>query len=133
MQGGSPVIVASMGAAAVIVFQFPGSPAARLWPIIGGHLVSAFIGVTISLVVPDRTLAAGLAVGISLLAMYLLRCMQPPGGGTALAAVIGGAAIQETGYRFILFPTLINAGILGGLAVLFSRLCEYQRVNKDAP
>lgn len=119
---GSPAVIASMGAAAVIVFQFPESPAARVWPILGGHLVSALIGVTVSQLIPDRMIAAGVAVGLSLWAMAVLRCMHPPGGGTALVAVLGGDAIQDAGYRFVLLPTFINAILLAGFASLFTRL-----------
>lgn len=122
MSGGSPAVIASMGAAAVIVFQFPQSPAARVWPILGGHLVSALIGVTVSQLIPDRMIAGGVAVGLSLWAMAMLRCMHPPGGGTALVAVLGGAVIQDAGYRFVLFPTFINALLLAGFASLFARL-----------
>ena len=62
--GGSPAVIASMGAAAVIVFQFPESPAARVWPILGGHLVSALIGVAVSQLITDRMIAGGVAVGL---------------------------------------------------------------------
>jgi CBS-domain-containing membrane protein len=48
--------------------------------------------------------------------------MHPPGGGSALVAVLGGAAIQDAGYRFVLLPTLINALLLAGFACLFARL-----------
>jgi CBS domain-containing membrane protein len=104
------------------VFQFPESPAARVWPILGGHLVSALIGVTVSQLIPDRMIAAGVAVGLSLWAMAVLRCIHPPGGGTALVAVLGGDAIQDAGYRFVLLPTFINALLLAGFASLFARL-----------
>lgn len=119
---GSPAVIASMGAAAVIVFQFPESPAARPWPILGGHLLSSVIGVAVSQLIPDRMVAAGVAVGLSLWAMSVCRCMHPPGGGTALVAVLGGAAIQEAGFRFVLFPTLINATLLAVFGEVFSRL-----------
>ena len=122
MRGGTPAVVASMGAAAVIVFQFPDSPAARVWPILGGHLVSALIGVTVSQLIPDRMLAGGVAVGLSLFAMAVCRCMHPPGGGTALVAVLGGASIQDAGYGFVLLPTLINASLLAMFGSAFRRL-----------
>ena len=122
MRGGTPAVVASMGAAAVIVFQFPDSPAARLWPILGGHLVSALIGVTVSQLIPDRMLAGGVAVGLSLFAMAVCRCMHPPGGGTALVAVFGGASIQDASYGFVLLPTLINASLLAMFGSAFRRL-----------
>lgn len=116
MPAGGPAVIASMGAAAVIVFQFPESPAARPWSILGGHLLSATIGVVVSQLVADRTVAAGLAVGLSLGAMQVCRCMHPPGGGTAMVAVLGGAAIQDAGFRFVILPTLVNALILTGLS-----------------
>ena len=122
VRGGTPAVVASMGAAAVIVFQFPQSPAARVWPILGGHLVSALIGVTVSQLIPDRMLAGGVAVGLSLVAMAVCRCMHPPGGGTALVAVFGGAAIQDAGFGFVLLPTLINASLLAMFGSVFRRL-----------
>lgn len=116
MPAGGPAVIASMGAAAVIVFQFPESPAARPWSILGGHLLSATIGVVVSQVVDDRTVAAGIAVGLSLGVMQVCRCMHPPGGGTAMVAVLGGAAIQDAGFRFVILPTLVNAIILTGLS-----------------
>lgn len=116
MPVGGPAVIASMGAAAVIVFQFPESPAARPWSILGGHLLSATIGVLVSQLVDDRTVAAGLAVGLSLGAMQACRCMHPPGGGTAMVAVLGGEAVQDAGFRFVILPTLVNAIILTGLA-----------------
>jgi CBS domain-containing membrane protein len=122
VRGGTPAVVASMGAAAVIVFQFPQSPAARVWPILGGQVVSALIGVTVSQLIPDRMIASGVAVGLSLLAMAVCRCMHPPGGGTALVAVFGGAAIQDAGYGFVLLPTLINASLLAMFGSVFRLL-----------
>lgn len=116
---GAPAVIASMGAAAVIVFQFPESPAARPWSILGGHLLSATIGVVVSLLVDDRTVAAGLAVCLSLGAMQVCRCMHPPGGGTAMVAVLGGAPVQDAGFLFVVIPTAVNAAILTGLAVIY--------------
>ena len=122
MPAGGPAVIASMGAAAVIVFQFPESSAARPWSILGGHLLSATIGVVVSQLVDDRTVAAGLAVGLSLGAMQVCRCMHPPGGGTAMVAVLGGGAIQDAGFRFVILPTLVNAMILTGLSSGFRRM-----------
>ena len=119
MPGGGPAVIASMGAAAVIVFQFPESPPARPWSILGGHLVSATIGVVVSQLVDDRTVASGLAVGLSLGAMQVCRCMHPPGGGTAMVAVLGGATVQDAGFRFVILPTIVNAIVLTGLSSVY--------------
>lgn len=116
-----PVIVAPIGASAVLVFAVPASPLAQPWPVIGGNIVSALIGVAVARVVPDIALAAGLAVGGAIVAMAVLRCLHPPGGAAALTAVIGGPAIHGAGFGFALMPVGLNALVLVLLGVAFHR------------
>jgi len=106
------LIVASMGATAVLLFAVPHGPLSQPWPVFGGHVISAIIGVTIRLLVPDMLLAAALAVGISIGVMYYLRCIHPPGGASALAAVVAGPEVETLGYGFVLTPVMINASII---------------------
>ena len=83
-------IVPSMGASAVLLFAVPHSALGQLWNVIGGHLISAAIGVACYQWLPSNGIAAGASVGLAIGAMYYTRCIHPPGGATALAAVIGG-------------------------------------------
>src|SRR5471030_191501 len=92
-----PLLVAPMGASAVLLFAVPASPLAQPWSIIGGNLVSATIGVTCAQVVADPTLAAALAVALSIAGMFALRCVHPPSGAVALTAVLGGPVIHALG------------------------------------
>ncbi|MCI0506272.1 MAG: HPP family protein [Gammaproteobacteria bacterium] len=108
----SSMIIASMGASSVLLFAVPHGPLSQPWAVLGGHTLSAFIGVTCGVVVPDKYIAAALAVGLSIGAMHYLRCIHPPGGATALTAVIGGGAIQSLGYQFVVTPVLINACVI---------------------
>ena len=117
---GAGLIVASMGASSVLLFAVPHGPLSQPWAVIGGHLVSALIGVTCAKHVVDPVLAAGLSVGLAITAMYYLRCIHPPGGATALVAVIGGASVHNLGYHFILEPVLLNVAILLAVAILFN-------------
>lgn len=117
-----PFIIASMGASAVLLMGTPHSPLAQPWAFVGGHLISALIGVTCAKLIPETFLAAGLAVGLAISAMHYLRCLHPPGGATALMAVVGGDQLLALGYRFILTPILPNLVILLGLALLFNNL-----------
>jgi len=110
---GLPYIVASMGAAAVLLYAAPHSPLTRPWPFVGGHLVSATVGVSCAQWVPDLFLASGLAVGLAIFAMHQLNCLHPPGGAAALVAVIGGDQIQSLGYFYVLVPVGLNVLILG--------------------
>ena len=117
-----PFMIASMGASAVLLFGVPHSPLSQPWAFVGGHLVSATIGVAAAVYVPDFFLAAGLAVGVSITAMYYLRCLHPPGGATALLAVIGDQQVHGLGFDYIVLPVLANVAVLLVAALLVNRI-----------
>ena len=121
------VIIASMGSSAVLIFAVPHGPLSQPWPVFGGHLVSALIGVTCSQYVPNEILAASLAVGLAIGAMYYLRCIHPPGGATALGAVIGSQATHALGYQFVLTPVMLNVTIILLVGVLFNFMFSWRR------
>lgn len=116
-----PLLVAPIGAAAVLLFAVPASPMAQPWAAIGGNLVSAVVGVTVMKLGLPPMLSAGLAVGGAICAMALLRCLHPPGGAVALTAVLGGPAIHGLGYGFVLAPVGIGTVLLLAMAWGFHR------------
>jgi CBS domain-containing membrane protein len=115
-----PIIVASMGASAVILFIMPTSPLAQPWPLVGGQLVSAVIGVASAQVFTDTVFASACAVGGSVLVMLLLRCLHPPGAATALTPIMAGA-MSSIGYDFILLPVALNVAIMLLMAIVINR------------
>jgi len=121
------LIVASMGASAVLLFAVPHGPLSQPWSLIGGHIISAAIGVSCAKYIPDTVLAASLAVGISVGAMYYLHCIHPPGGATALSAVIVNHETHQIGYQYILTPVLINIIAIITIALLFNALFKWRR------
>ena len=123
---GLATLIASMGASSVILFAVPGSPMAQPWPLLGSHLLCAFVGVTSARWLADPVLAGGVAVGTSLFLMYFTRTLHPPGGATTLVPVLGGAAMQDLGYRFLLTPVALNVTILFLLALMLNRFLNRQ-------
>ncbi|OOY33939.1 hypothetical protein BOW16_02595 [Solemya velum gill symbiont] len=123
----SYLVIASMGASAVLLFAVPHGALAQPWSVVGGHLVSALLGVTCSLMIPSDLLAAPLAVALAVGAMHYLRCIHPPGGATALVAVIGGSEIEALGYQFVLTPVLANTLAILVTAILFNLFFEWRR------
>lgn len=121
------LIIASMGASAVLLFAVPHGQLSQPWALIGGHLLSALVGVTVAKFVPDLALASGLAVGLAIGVMYYLRCIHPPGGATALSAVIGGAEVHALGYQFILSPVALNVVVILVTAVAVNFLFAWRR------
>lgn len=124
---GLPLIVASMGASAVLLFAVPHGPLSQPWPLLGSHGLSAIIGVIVARYCHPPILAAGIAVGVSISVMYYLGCIHPPGGATALTAVLGGPEIHELGFLFVLLPVLLNACILLTAAIGLNWVFAWRR------
>lgn len=114
-----PLLVAPMGASAVLLFGVPASPLAQPWSIVGGNLVSATIGVTCASTIADPILASALAVALSICGMFALRCVHPPSGAVALTAVLGGPAVHALGYAFVLEPIAVQSVALLSAAIVY--------------
>lgn len=124
---GTLIMVTSMGASAVLLFAVPQGALSQPWAVIGGHLLSAFVGVSCQQLVPDQTWTPALAVGLAVGVMHYARCMHPPGGATALAAVIGGAEIYKLGYFYMVAPILINVACIMSMALVFNAFFPWRR------
>lgn len=120
-----PLIVAPIGASAVLVFAVPASPLAQPWPVIGGNTISALVGIAIGRLVHDPMLAIGIAVGLAIAAMSLTRSLHPPGGAAALTAVIGGPTVVSAGFTFAFLPVALNSILLVALGLCFHRLSRH--------
>jgi hypothetical protein len=59
--------------------------------------------------------------------MYYLRCIHPPGGATALSAVMSGESVHALGYQFVITPVLLNALVILAVAVLFNYPFAWRR------
>ena len=119
-------IIPSMGATAVLLFAAPHVPFSQPWNVFGGHIISAIIGVTCYQVLKDIHIAAAASVGISIGVMYYTRCIHPPGGATALAAVIGSSQIHDLGYMYVITPVLINTLTILAVAIIFNAFFSWR-------
>ncbi|TPM39550.1 HPP family protein [Mesorhizobium sp. B2-3-4] len=134
--GGGPhvaLLVAPMGASAVLLFAVPASPLAQPWSIIGGNSISALVGVTVAHFIHDPVMASGLAVALAIAAMSFTRCLHPPGGAAALTAVLGGPAVISAGFLFPFVPVALNSTILVALGFLFHKLARRNYPHVAAP
>lgn len=116
-------LIGSFGATAVLIYGAPLAEFAQPRNLIGGHLFSALVGVTVNLVFKDDiVLASSLAVSLAIVVMHFTRTLHPPGGATALIAVIGGEKIQSLGYWYVLSPVLIGAVIMMLVALFVNNM-----------
>jgi len=118
---GYPMIVASMGASAIILFFIPGSPLAQPWPFVGGQLISAVVGVFCALNINETSTAAATAVGASVFLMLVLRCLHPPAAATSLTPIMAGTSLTSLGYSFVIVPVAINVITMLFLAIVINR------------
>jgi len=122
-----PLVVASMGASAVLLFAVPHGTLSQPWPLVGGHVLSALIGVTCAKLISSPLIAGPLAVALAVGAMHYLRCIHPPGGATAFTAAVGSAHVSALGYGFVITPVLLNVLIILIVAISFNWFFPWRR------
>jgi CBS domain-containing membrane protein len=125
-------LIGSFGASSVLIYGAIQSPLAQPRNLIGGHVVSALIGVTIAKFLPGIIwITAPLAVSLSIVAMQFTKTLHPPGGATALIAVTGGAKITSLGYWYVLSPVLSGVLILLLVALIFNNITAQRKYPTD--
>ncbi|WP_066167372.1 HPP family protein [Aliarcobacter cryaerophilus] len=117
------LVVGSFGASAVLIYGVPNSPLSQPRNLIGGHLLSAIVGViSYKLFSSNLFLATAIAVSTSILIMQLTLTLHPPGGATSLIAVIGGEQIHQLEFFYILIPVFSGALILFLIAFIVNNI-----------
>lgn len=121
-------VVGSFGASAVLLYGAPQAEFSQPRNLIGGHLISAIIGVALfKYACLDIAILGALAVSLSIVAMHLTRTLHPPGGATALIAIIGTEQIHNLGFMYVISPILLGAMILLFVALFVNNLSRNQQ------
>jgi CBS-domain-containing membrane protein len=122
------MIIGSFGASAVLIYGAIKSPLAQPRNLIGGHVLSALVGVaSYQLFHAHLWLSSAVAVATALAVMHATKTLHPPGGATALIAVIGGEKIHSLGYLYALMPAGGGAIIMLAIALLVNNLSKSRR------
>jgi len=125
-------LIGSFGASSVLIYGAIQSPLAQPRNLVGGHVISALIGVTVYRFIPDVIwLTAPMAVAFSIVAMQVTKTLHPPGGATALIAVIGSEKIKALGYFYVLSPVLTGSLILLAVALIFNNMTTHRKYPTD--
>lgn len=126
------MLIGSFGATAVLLYGASNSPLAQPRNLIGGHFISAFIGVTVLKFLPHEAylwLAATIAVSFSIVAMQITKTLHPPGGATALIATIGSEEIKSLGYLYVLSPVLSGVLILFAASLIINKIYPSRNIS----
>ena len=122
------LLIGSLGASAVLIYGAIKSPLAQPRNLLGGHIISALIGVTaFKLLAPNLWLASALAVATSILVMHATKTLHPPGGATALIAVLGGPKIHHLGFLYAVVPVAAGVVIMLLVALIVNNISPSRR------
>lgn len=117
-------IMASFGASAVLVFGVPDAPMAQPRNVIIGHTLSAVAGVVTVMLFGLTWWSPAVGTALALLFMLLTKTTHPPGGATALFAVM-----SQVHFSYIFSPIMAGAVILVITGLLINNLSP----NKHYP
>ncbi|MNK05037.1 HPP family protein [compost metagenome] len=121
-------LIGSFGASSVLIYGAIQSPLAQPRNLVGGHVISAFIGVCVFKLIPEPVwISAPLAVSLSIVAMQMTKTLHPPGGATALIAVIGTPKVKALGFTYVLSPVLTGVLILLVVALIANNLTKNRK------
>lgn len=122
------LVIGSLGSSAVLLYGAPRSPLAQPRNLIGGHLLSALVGVTAwRLLNAEPWLAQAVAVATAIALMHLTRTLHPPAGATALIAAMGSPQVQAMGYLYVLIPAGLGPLVLLMVALVVNNLPRARR------
>ncbi len=122
------LMVGSLGASSVLIYGAIRSPLAQPRNLLGGHFLSAVIGVSCwKLLHQYPWLAEAMAVATSIAVMHATKTLHPPAAATALIAVAGSPAIHHAGYLYVLVPATISPLVLLLVALLVNNIPASRR------
>ena len=113
---GNPLLMAPFGASCVLIFSLPQSPLSQPANVIGGHLVSAAIGLFLQMYLPTTGWALGLAVGLAIAAMMALRVTHPPAGADPLVMFF-----DSPGWSYLGLPVCAGSVLLVLIGMVYHR------------
>ena len=111
-----PLAVIPFATSIVLVIGSPDVEPAQPRALIGGHLISALVGLAVLKLAGPQAWAAAAAVGLAILAMYVTGTFHPPAGINPLLVVSGN--LPST---FLLAPVLAGALLLTAFSCLWHR------------
>lgn len=119
------LVLGSFGASCVLVFGYPDLPFSQPRNVLVGHVISSFVGLACMQLFGPQWWSVALAVGTSIALMMVTRSVHPPAGSNPVIVFLA-----QPGWNFMLFPTLIGALCLVGVALLYNNLSREAKYPK---
>ena len=117
---GQSLLMAPLGASCFLMFVVPDNPVAQPRNVVGGHVVSALVGMAVLTLLGSTWWAMGIGVGLAIIAMRLTHTNHPPAASDPLLILLN--PLGAPGWGFVLTPVLAGAALVVAVAVVFNRL-----------
>jgi len=117
-----PLLLPSLGASAVLLYAACHVQMAQPRNVLGGHLISAFVGVSAYQLFGGQWWVIAVGVTTAILAMTVTRTLHAPGGATAFVAIYNGQ-----GFDFIIAPVGMGVVCLLVIALLINNLASQRK------
>ncbi|MGE7691818.1 HPP family protein [Lysinibacillus sp. NPDC097214] len=119
---GAPWLMASLGGSCVLVFVVWNAPLSQPRNIIGGHVISAFVGLIMYSLLGTSIVSISIGVGLTIFFMALLGIIHPPAGANPIIIILGGY-----GWSYLVMPVLIGALIIVFFGLMINNLRETRK------
>jgi CBS-domain-containing membrane protein len=104
----------------VLVMGSPEAEPAQPRALVGGHLVSAAVGLLLLQVTGPGPWAAATAVGLAIIAMQATRTFHPPAGIDPLVIVVNNMPLS-----FFIVPVAVGACLLVAFAFIWHNVVRH--------
>ena len=118
------VMLAAVGASAVIMFAIPHSPMAQPWSVIGGYFIAVSVGLLALQILMPPILGIAVAIVLVVLITMTFKCLHPPAGAIVVfvfnqspvdlsAAVMVMSSVMLAAVLLVVLAMLLNNVVLG--------------------
>lgn len=115
-----PLLFVPFATSIVLVMGSPEAEPAQPRELVGGHLVSAAVGLLLLQVTGPGPWAAATAVGLAIIAMHATRTFHPPAGIDPLVIVINNMPLS-----FFVVPVAVGACLLVAFAYIWHNVIRH--------
>jgi CBS-domain-containing membrane protein len=115
-------IMAPFGATCVLAFGLWDAPLSQPRNIIGGHLISTFVGLLCLHLFGRSIWVMAVGVGLAIGLMMLSKTTHPPAGADPLVVILSGSS-----WSFLFAPVLIGSVVIVVIALIINNLDKNRR------
>ncbi len=114
---GTMLLLGTFGATSLLVFVYPDSPVSQPRSVLGAHIIGATMGLLCLKFIGPQWWSLGIAVGLTVLFMKLLRVVHPPATSNSIVVFLTNPT-----WFFLVCPTIAGAFVIIFLALFYHNI-----------